>query len=73
MPSRAQSRDERATFVEVFMRRSLIVLALHRSGTASPLKAVLFASWLVMGGHLLSPENIATLYVLAAAWRPQSK
>jgi len=49
---------------------TLIVLALHRSGTASPLKAVLFTSWLVMGGHLLSPENVATLYVLAAAWRP---
>lgn len=49
---------------------SMVLYALHRSPIQFQLKAVLFASWLLMGGHLLSPENVATLYVLAAVWRP---
>jgi hypothetical protein len=49
---------------------SMVLYALHRSPIQFELKAVLFGSWLVMGGHLLSPENVATLYVLAAVWRP---
>ncbi len=38
------------------------------------IRAVLFASWLVMGGHLLSPENMAILFALCGMWtlaRPQ--
>ena len=31
-------------------------------------RAVLFASWLVMGGHLLSPENVGFLFVVMAVW-----
>ena len=49
---------------------SMVLYALHRSPIQFQLKAVLFGSWLLMGGHLLSPENVATLYVLAAVWRP---
>ena len=49
---------------------SMVLYALHRSPIKFSLKAVLFGSWLVMGGNLLSPENVATLYVLAAVWRP---
>ena len=49
---------------------SMVLYALHRSPIRFQLKAVLFGSWLLMGGHLLSPENVATLYVLAAVWRP---
>lgn len=36
---------------------ALFVTALHRPRVPSPLRAVLFVSWLVMGGHLLTPEN----------------
>jgi hypothetical protein len=32
------------------------------------LRAVLFFCWLVMGGHLLSPELVCLLYVLLAVW-----
>lgn len=49
---------------------AMILYALHRSPTQFQIKAVLFGSWLLMGGHLLSPENISTLYMLAAVWRP---
>lgn len=49
---------------------AMILCALHRSPIKFQLKAVLFGSWLLMGGHLLSPENVSTLYVLAAVWRP---
>jgi hypothetical protein len=32
------------------------------------LRAVAFASWLVMGGHLLSPENVSFFFVVLALW-----
>jgi hypothetical protein len=31
--------------------------------------ALLFASWLAMGGNLLSPENVSLIYVVLALWR----
>lgn len=48
---------------------TLVLHALVRSGLPSQIQAVLFSSWLVMGGHLLSPDNVCTLYVLACMWR----
>ena len=47
----------------------LVVHALVRSGVPAQMRAVLFFSWLIMGGHLLSPDNVSTLYVLACMWR----
>jgi hypothetical protein len=32
------------------------------------LRAVAFASWLVMGGHLLSPENVCFFFALFGLW-----
>ncbi|NLG74870.1 MAG: hypothetical protein GX535_01400 [Xanthomonadaceae bacterium] len=48
---------------------SLVVHALVRSGVPAQMRAVLFFCWLIMGGHLLSPDNVSTLYVLACMWR----
>jgi hypothetical protein len=31
-------------------------------------RAVLLSSWLLMGGHLLSPENVGLLYAVLALW-----
>lgn len=49
---------------------ALVVRALIRSDIHASPGAVLFFSWLIMGGHLLSPDNISMLYVLACLWRP---
>lgn len=44
---------------------ALFVVMLHRPRVPSPVRAVLFASWLIMGGHLLSPEsNYLTLVLI---------
>lgn len=48
---------------------TLIAYALRRSAVPAAIGAVLFFSWLVMGGHLLSPDNVSMLYVLACLWR----
>jgi hypothetical protein len=41
---------------------ALVLLTLRRSNTLVSLRAVLFVAWLVMGGHLLSPDqNVLTL------------
>jgi hypothetical protein len=40
----------------------LFALALRRSDTPIRVRVMLFAGWLIMGGHLLSPEqNFLTL------------
>ena len=45
----------------------LFVLALRRSATPLRVRVMLFAAWLVMGGHLLSPEqNFLTLALVGA-------
>lgn len=48
---------------------ALILHALSQSRIPAPIAAVLFFSWLVMGGHLLSPDNVSLLYALAGMWR----
>jgi hypothetical protein len=48
---------------------ALVMYALVRSGVPAQVRAVLFFSWLIMGGHLLSPDNVSMLYVLACMWR----
>ncbi len=51
---------------------TLVVHALVQSRVPAQISAVLFFSWLIMGGHLLSPDNVSVLYVLACMWRPQT-
>lgn len=48
----------------------LVIHALSQSRVPTQIVAVLFFSWLIMGGHLLSPDNVSMLYVLACMWRP---
>jgi hypothetical protein len=48
---------------------ALVLHALSQSRVPTQIAAVLFFSWLIMGGHLLSPDNISMLYVLACMWR----
>lgn len=43
---------------------ALVLRALAGSATPPSLKAALFMAWLFMGGHLLSPPNVALLMVL---------
>lgn len=50
----------------------LVVYALARSKAPTQIRAVLFFSWLLMGGHLLAPDNVSTLYVLACMWHPHA-
>jgi hypothetical protein len=53
----------------------VVGLMLHKlAACPAPLqlRAVAFASWLVMGGHLLSPENVCFFFVVLALWpQPQ--
>lgn len=51
---------------------ALVVHALSQSRVPTQITAVLFFSWLIMGGHLLSPDNVSVLYVLACMWRQQA-
>src|SRR5512138_1257392 len=51
---------------------ALVIHALSQSRVPTQVAAVLFFSWLIMGGHLLSPDNVSMLYVLACMWRLQS-
>lgn len=37
------------------------------------LRAVAFASWLVMGGHLLTPENVCFFFLVFALWPAASR
>ncbi len=50
---------------------ALVIHALSQSRVPTQVAAVLFFSWLIMGGHLLSPDNVSMLYVLACMWRLQ--
>ena len=43
---------------------TLFVVALRRSRAPSPVRAVLFACWLIMGGYLMVPEPIVLTLVL---------
>jgi hypothetical protein len=52
---------------------ALVLHALVRSRIPAQVRAILFFSWLIMGGHLLSPDNVSTLYVLACMWRPNTQ
>jgi hypothetical protein len=47
---------------------ALIVYAVTRAPAPLPLRVVLLSGWLVMGGHLLSPEYCALLYLLLCGW-----
>lgn len=44
----------------------LFGLMMHESGLNSSIKATLFAYWLIMGGHLLTPESIHLSWLLLA-------
>jgi hypothetical protein len=51
----------------------LFVLALRRSDTPIRVRVMLFAGWLVMGGHLLSPEqNFLTLALVGVLPRKEA-
>jgi hypothetical protein len=43
----------------------LLLLSVRQAQIPIQLQVVLFASWLVMGGHLLSPENVHLAYTIA--------
>ncbi|WP_294639489.1 hypothetical protein [uncultured Aquabacterium sp.] len=45
---------------------ALFGLMMHESGLGSSVKATLFAYWLIMGGHLLTPESIHLSWLLLA-------
>lgn len=45
---------------------SLFILMMTESGLSSSVKACLFAYWLLMGGHLLTPESIHWSWLLLA-------
>lgn len=47
---------------------ALVGYALTRAPAPLPLRVVLLAGWLVMGGYLLSPEYCALLYLLLCGW-----
>ena len=47
---------------------ALIVYALKRFNAPTQIRAMLFFSWLVMGSHLLSPENLVMLYAICCSW-----
>jgi hypothetical protein len=47
---------------------ALVACGVARSGAPTPVRAVLFTGWLVMGGYLLSPEVCAMLYLLLCGW-----
>jgi hypothetical protein len=51
---------------------ALVAHTMSRFGAPSPLRAMLFMCWLVMGGYLLSPENCTMLYVLLCGWSEAS-
>lgn len=46
----------------------LMVYAMSRSHAPVQVRATLFFSWLIQGGHLLTPENVLLIYVLLAIW-----
>ncbi len=46
----------------------LITLSMSHSKAPIQIRAVMFSSWLVMGGHLLTPENVMMIYTLLAFW-----
>jgi hypothetical protein len=50
----------------------LILVCIKQRHLPLQFKAVLFASWLVMGGHLLSPTNVYVLFVLTGLLGPAS-
>lgn len=51
----------------------LFLMALRRSAAPLRVRAMLFAAWLVMGGHLLSPEqNFLTLALVGLYPRPEA-
>jgi hypothetical protein len=47
---------------------AFVIFTMRSIFAVSALPAGLFISWLVMGGHLLSPENTCLLYILASMW-----
>jgi hypothetical protein len=52
---------------------ALFLMALRRSAAPLRVRAMLFAAWLVMGGHLLSPEqNFLTLALVGFYPRPEA-
>ena len=51
---------------------ALIVHALTRSGAPLRLRIALGASWIFIGGNLVSSEVIVMLYLLCAAWPPRA-
>ena len=47
---------------------ALILHALNRSGAPLRIRVALGATWILIGGHLVSSEIIAMIFLLCAAW-----
>lgn len=52
---------------------ALMVYGMSRSHAPVQIRATLFFSWLVQGGHLLTPENVLMIYILLAFWPPPGR
>ena len=51
---------------------ALVLQALNRSGAPLRIRVALGVTWLFIGGHLVSSEMIAMLYLLCAIWPPRA-
>jgi hypothetical protein len=46
----------------------MVWFSMSRSHAPIQIRATLFINWLIMGGHLLTPESVLMIYVLLSMW-----